>query len=53
MSKQSYFKQLNLAYVHILVLFDSQIWPYQVLPLRVCEPGSDGKKGTLHPSKFQ
>ena len=34
MSKQFYFKQLSLASVHTLVLFDPYIGPYQVLPLR-------------------
>ena len=31
--KQVYFKQFSLSKVHILVLFDPQIRPYQVLPL--------------------
>ena len=32
--KQFYFKQFSLAQAHSLVLFDPQIEPYQVLPLR-------------------
>ena len=32
--RQFYFKQFSLAYVHCLVLFNPQIGPYQVLPLR-------------------
>ena len=32
MSKQSYFKQFSLG--HSLVLFDTEIGPYQVLPLQ-------------------
>ena len=35
MSKQFYFKQFRLAYVHSLVLFDFKLGPYQVLPIRV------------------
>ena len=34
MSKQFYFKQFSLAYVHSLILFVPEIGPYQVLPLR-------------------
>ena len=34
MSKQFYFKQFSLVYVHNLVLFDPLVGPYQVLPLR-------------------
>ena len=33
--KQFYFKQFNLALVQNLVLFDPEISPYQVLPLRI------------------
>ena len=33
MSKKFYIKQLSLAYVHSLVLFNPEIGPYQVLPL--------------------
>ena len=34
MSKQSYFKQFRLTYVHSLVLFDPKTGPYQVLLIR-------------------
>ena len=34
MSKQSYFKQFRLTYVHSLVLFDPKTGPYQVLPIQ-------------------
>ena len=33
MSKQFYFMQFSLAWIHSLVLFDSQMGFYQVLPL--------------------
>ena len=48
MSKQFNFKQFNLAQVYSLVLFDPQIGPYHVLPLRATEDlGSDGNEGVL------
>ena len=34
MSKQFYFKQFYLAYVHSFSLLDPSIGPYQVLPLQ-------------------
>ena len=37
MWKQFYFNQFSLALVHSLVLFDSLIGPYQVLPLGAIE----------------
>ena len=46
MSKQFYFKQLSLAWVHSLVLFDPLIEPYQELPLLgQSGPGRDGSEG--------
>ena len=33
MSEEFYFKQFSLALVHNLILFDTLVGPYQVLPL--------------------
>ena len=46
MSKQSYFKQFGFALVQRLVLYDLEIGPYQVLPLRTrVDMGSMAMKG--------